>query len=122
LKTKDQVLSAFKEFHALVEREIGKKFKCLKADNGGEYRGPFEAYCKMYGIRMINTPPKTPQLNGVAERMNCTIEEKGEWIKAMEEEINYLHENHTYDLVELPKGRKALKNKWVYRLKIEEES
>jgi len=43
--------------------------------------------------------------------------EKGDWIKAMEEEINSLHENYTYDMVELPKGRKALKNKWVYRLR-----
>jgi len=29
--------SAFKEFHALVEHESGKKLKCLKSDNGGEY-------------------------------------------------------------------------------------
>ena len=46
-----------------MERETGKKLKCMKSDNGGEYRGPFEAYCKMYGIRMIKTPPKNPQLN-----------------------------------------------------------
>jgi len=44
LKTKDQLLSAFKEFHALVECETRKKLKCLKVDNGGEYRGPFDAY------------------------------------------------------------------------------
>jgi len=59
-----------------VERETGKKLKFLKADNGGEYCGPFEPYCKMHGIRMMKTPPKTPQLNGVAERMNSTIEDK----------------------------------------------
>jgi len=76
LKTKDQVLSAFKEFHALVECETTKELKCLKADNGEEYRGPFEAYCKMCGIKMMKTPPKTPQLNGVTKRMNRTIENK----------------------------------------------
>jgi len=48
--------------------------------------------------------------------------EKGEWIKVMEEEMSSLHENHTYDLVKLPKGRKALKNEWVYRLKTEKGS
>jgi len=32
--------------------------------------------------------------------------EKGEWIKVMEEEMNSLHENHTYDLVDLPKEEK----------------
>ncbi len=44
LKSKDQVLEAFKEFHAQVERETGRKLKCVRSDNGGEYRGPFEAY------------------------------------------------------------------------------
>ena len=33
-----------------------------------------------------------------------------------------LNENHTYDLVKLPKGKRALKNKWVYRLKTENNS
>jgi len=47
---------------------------------------------------------------------------KSEWAKAMHEEMQSLHENHTYDLVELPKGRRALKNKWVYRLKTEENN
>ena len=47
---------------------------------------------------------------------------KVEWVKAMQEEMKSLHENHTYDLVELPKGRKALRNKWVYRLKNEENN
>jgi len=47
---------------------------------------------------------------------------KAEWVKAMQEEIKSLHENHTYDLVELPKGRKALKNKWMCRLTNEENN
>ena len=76
LKTKDQVIEAFKEFHARVERETGMKLKCVRADNGGEYRGPFEAYCRSHGIKLEKTPPKTPQLNGVAERMNRTITER----------------------------------------------
>nr|GEX55919.1 retrovirus-related Pol polyprotein from transposon TNT 1-94 [Tanacetum cinerariifolium] len=38
----------------------------------------------------------------------------------MVEEMESLKENHTYELVELPKGKKALKNKWVYRLKMGE--
>ena len=33
-----------------------------------------------------------------------------------------LLENHTYDLVKLPKEKKALKNKWVYKLKTENNS
>lgn len=76
LKRKDEVLRAFKEFHVSVERETGKKLKCLRSDNGGEYRGPFEHYCKTHGIRHEKVPPKTPQMNGVAERFNRTIAEK----------------------------------------------
>ena len=76
LKSKDQVLDAFKEFHVNVERETGRKLKCVRSDNGGEYRGPFENYCRFHGIRLEKTVPKTPQQNGVAERMNRTIEER----------------------------------------------
>ena len=35
----------------------------------------------------------------------------------MLEEIKALHANDTWDLVELPKDRKAIPNKWVYRIK-----
>ena len=37
----------------------------------------------------------------------------------MQEEMKYLNENYTYDLVKPSKGKMALKNKWVYRLKTE---
>jgi transposase InsO family protein len=76
LKTKDQVLSVFKQFQVSVERETEKKIKCLHTDNGGEYIGPFDAYCKEQGIRHRFTPLKTPQLNGLAERMNRAILER----------------------------------------------
>ena len=76
LKSKDQVFCVFKEFHALVERQTGKKLKCIRTDNGGEYCGPFDRYCREQGIRHQKTPPKTPQLNGLAERMNRTLVER----------------------------------------------
>jgi len=47
-------------------------------------------------------------------------DEYKEWMKAMQEEMDSLHKNHTYELVKLPKGKKVLKNKWVYRIKQEE--
>ena len=46
-------------------------------------------------------------------------ESKKDWVKAMQEEVRSLLENHTYDLVKLSQGMKALRNKWVYRLKNE---
>ena len=37
LKSKDQVLEVFKQFQALVERQTGKKLRCIRTDNGEEY-------------------------------------------------------------------------------------
>ena len=61
LKTTDHVLDAFKELHVILERETGRKLKVIRVDNCGEYRGPFENYCKLHGIRLEKTVPKTPQ-------------------------------------------------------------
>ena len=36
--------------------------------------------------------------------------------------MDSLQHNHTYDLVARPKGRKVLRNKWVYKVKAEEKS
>ena len=35
--------------------------------------------------------------------------------------MNSLWKNDTYELTELPKGRKTLKNKWVFKLKNDDE-
>ncbi|GJR63814.1 putative RNA-directed DNA polymerase [Tanacetum coccineum] len=76
LKTKDHVFDVFKHFHALVERQTRKKLKCIRTNNGGEYIGPFDAYCREHRIQHQKTSPKTPQLNGLAERMNKTLVER----------------------------------------------
>ncbi|RDX94958.1 hypothetical protein CR513_22583, partial [Mucuna pruriens] len=70
LKTKDQVLEKFEQFQALVERQSSKKMKYIRSDNGGEYYGSFD------GIRQEKTPPKTPHLNGLVEKMNRTLIER----------------------------------------------
>jgi len=59
LRSKDEVLKTFKEFHMREKLETDQKLKCIRFDNGGEYRGPFEAYYKLHGIRLEKTPPKT---------------------------------------------------------------
>ena len=60
LKTKDRVVEVFKDFHVKVERETDRKLRCVKSDNGGEYRGAFDRYCRDLGIRLEKTPSKTP--------------------------------------------------------------
>ena len=46
-------------------------------------------------------------------------EEKKKWLDAMKDEMKSLHDNHTFDLVKLPKGKRALDNRWIYRVKHE---
>nr|GEZ27716.1 hypothetical protein [Tanacetum cinerariifolium] len=266
LRTKDQVLYVFKEFHASVERETGRKLRYIPSDNGGEYSGPFDVYCKelvpenvwtgkevsydnlqVFGCKTfvhipkderskfqnfiedqaiedidkvkksdakcdehdipfqvdeqndshneqdapihfddqnnqndgheipmhdyvqndqpnvlidqhdeqeapihVDEEPNVVQHDVVQPRRSnrerqpsmkysphdyvlltgggepesyqkaMQHDDKEKWKIAMVKEMESLKENHTYELVELPKGRKALKNKWVYRLKMGE--
>ena len=41
LKSKDQVLDVFKDFHVKVERQTDKQLKSVRADNVGEYKESF---------------------------------------------------------------------------------
>ena len=67
----------FKKFVTLVETETGKKVKYLRSDNGGEYiLKSFVDFCDTKGIKRELTAPYTPPQNGVAERMNRTIQER----------------------------------------------
>ena len=70
LKNKSEVATKFAEFVALAETQTGKQVKTLLSDNGGEYTsGTLAKFCADRGILQKFTPPYTPQLNGVAERM-----------------------------------------------------
>ncbi|KAL0286681.1 UNVERIFIED_CONTAM: Retrovirus-related Pol polyprotein from transposon TNT 1-94 [Sesamum angustifolium] len=42
---------------------------------------------------------------------------KKEWMGAMVEEMESLQKNHTWELVQLFEGKKAIECKWVYRKK-----
>ncbi|KAE9588330.1 putative RNA-directed DNA polymerase [Lupinus albus] len=41
------------------------------------------------------------------------------WINAMKEEIHSIEKNGTWELITLPKGKKAIAVKWVYKLKLQ---
>jgi hypothetical protein len=60
----------------LVENERGKRLKCLRSDNRGEYCSKdFDDYYSYHGIHREKTVPGTPKENGVSKRMNRTIME-----------------------------------------------
>ncbi len=64
------------KWKALVEKSSKNKVKTLRTDNGGEYTSTqFTNYLNSEGIRHELTIPKTPEQNGVAERLNRTVVE-----------------------------------------------
>jgi transposase InsO family protein len=76
MKEKSETLSKFIEFRMKVENEVGRKIKCLRTDNGGEYTSDeFCDYLQECHIRRQLTCPGTPQQNGVAERKNKHLAE-----------------------------------------------
>ena len=76
MKHKSEVLEKFKEWEAAVTNQADCKIKTLRTDNGGEYTSTeFEDFLKEKGIRHETTVPHSPQQNGVAERMNRTLQE-----------------------------------------------
>ncbi|GAA0166566.1 hypothetical protein LIER_21692 [Lithospermum erythrorhizon] len=71
IKRKTDVFEIFK---VRLELEFGKKIKCLRTDNGGEYTS--SEFCKYAGIKRQYTTTCTLQQNGVTERMNRTLLER----------------------------------------------
>ena len=59
----------------------------------------------------------------IEDNVPCTFKEavhnaeSVKWKEAMDEEIGSLHKNQTWELVQLPKGKKAIGCKWVYTKK-----
>ncbi|GKB12422.1 retrotransposon protein, putative, ty1-copia subclass [Tanacetum coccineum] len=74
IKHKSDTFEVFKRYQNEVENQLGRKIKVLQSDKGGEYLSiEFFDHLKNFGIVSQLTPPRTPQLNGVAERRNRTL-------------------------------------------------
>jgi transposase InsO family protein len=77
IRRKADVIAVFKTFKALVELESGKKIKCLRTDNGGEYTSDeFDNIYQHEGIKRQFTTSYTSQQNGVVKWMNKTLLER----------------------------------------------
>ena len=68
-----------------------------------------------YGERVSIVNDKLKEPMTVKEAL--TGPDEAQWVDAMEKEMKSLHANNVWDLVELPKDRKAIGSKWVFKLK-----
>ena len=76
------MFATFKLWKAEIENQTGRKIKCLRSDNGIEYTdSKFTELCEHHGIKRHFTIRKTPQQNGVAERMNRTIAKRAQCLR-----------------------------------------
>lgn len=66
---------------------------------------------KRYGLKITTEgDPKTYK-----EAMSRPDSEK--WLFAMKDEIKSMYDNHTWELVQMPEGKKLVGCKWVYKIK-----
>ena len=62
------MFSTFNKWKYLVENEIGKKLKCIRYNNVGEYCSKeFDSYYSYHDIRKDKTVLGTTQENGVSK-------------------------------------------------------
>lgn len=78
LHTKAEALDAYKRFEAWVlAQQHCQAVKVLCSDRGGKYLSEaFNTHLAAAGTVQCLTVHNTPQLNGVAERLNCTLLER----------------------------------------------
>lgn len=74
LKNKDEAVRNIKIFISKVERDKGLKIKRFRSDNGLEYcNKELRDFFDKLGIKHERSCIETPQMNGVAERINRTL-------------------------------------------------
>ena len=62
MQKKDETFTKFCELKPLVEKELGKKMKALRSENGGEYVSQeFKDLCAAEGIKQELMTPHNPQ-------------------------------------------------------------
>ena len=78
LAKKSAAIEAYKTFKQwAITQGHCTKIKALRSDQGGEFTSKaFDKYLAMAGTVRKLTPYDTPQLNGIAKQLNCTLLER----------------------------------------------
>ncbi|GJS54327.1 putative ribonuclease H-like domain-containing protein [Tanacetum coccineum] len=74
LATKDKTSRILQNFIRQIENQLNRKVKIIRSDNGTEIKNmDMLEFCGNRGIKQEYSNARTPQQNGVAERMNRTL-------------------------------------------------
>nr|GEX09260.1 putative ribonuclease H-like domain-containing protein [Tanacetum cinerariifolium] len=74
LATKDETSGILKSFITKIENLVDKKAKIIRCDNGTEFKNRvMSEFCEKKCIKKEFSVARTPQQNGVAERINKTL-------------------------------------------------
>ena len=108
LRTKNAALMVTKHFITMVQMQYKSQVKGWMSNAGGEYKSKvFDKLLLDNGIRIFQSAPHTPQQNGRAEQLMCTLNEKSEsmchdaclpdswW------EFSFAHATHIYNRMPL---------------------
>ncbi|GKF73441.1 putative ribonuclease H-like domain-containing protein, partial [Tanacetum coccineum] len=78
LASKDETSGILQTFIRQIENQLSHRVKIIRSDNGTEFKNrDMLEFCGNNGIKQEYSTAKTPQQNGVAERMNMTLIETG---------------------------------------------
>ncbi|GJT99554.1 putative ribonuclease H-like domain-containing protein [Tanacetum coccineum] len=74
LATKDETSGILQNFIRQIENQLNHRVKIIRSDNGTEFKNrDMLEFCGNKGIKQEYSNARTPQQNGVAERMNMTL-------------------------------------------------
>ncbi|GJT49022.1 putative ribonuclease H-like domain-containing protein [Tanacetum coccineum] len=74
LASKDETSGILQTFIRQIENQLNHRVKIIRSDNGTEFKNrDMLEFCGNKGIKQEYSTARTPQQNGVAERMNRTL-------------------------------------------------
>ena len=78
---------------------------------------------KNVGVKTRRQQPGVEQaLLSIVEPKNFTKSSKSdEWVKAMNEELDQIEKNETWELVPRPKDKKIVGTKWIFKNKFNQD-
>ena len=74
-----------------------------------------EADLVAYALIVVDNIESSEEPSTYEEAISCS--DSCTWMIAMQEEIESFHKNGTKDMARLPKGKKAIRCKWVFKKK-----